>query len=139
MTEAATGGPFKVVAFAGASNWPYWAAEANGLFAREGLEVTLDVAPDSVEMSPTAKSSSPTLRLLRPQQNTAKVLMQHFDETVLFWRWSIRRALLNSSAGRGRLCDLKVGGSSLSFSRYRGVFESEHLYVDTIAPLSVGR
>jgi ABC-type nitrate/sulfonate/bicarbonate transport system substrate-binding protein len=44
-------GPFKIVAFAGASNWPYWAAEANGLFACEGLEVALDFTPDSVEMA----------------------------------------------------------------------------------------
>jgi ABC-type nitrate/sulfonate/bicarbonate transport system substrate-binding protein len=46
-----TGGPFKIVAFAGASNWPYWAAEANGFFAREGLGVTLDFTPDSIEMA----------------------------------------------------------------------------------------
>jgi hypothetical protein len=42
---------FKVVAFAGASNWPYWAAEANGFFTREGLGVALDFTPDSIEMA----------------------------------------------------------------------------------------
>jgi ABC-type nitrate/sulfonate/bicarbonate transport system substrate-binding protein len=46
-----TGGPFKVVAFAGASNWPYWAAEANGFFTREGLDALLDFTPDSIEMA----------------------------------------------------------------------------------------
>ena len=44
-------GPFKIVAFAGASNWPYWAAEANGLFARHGLEPVLDFTPDSIAMA----------------------------------------------------------------------------------------
>jgi len=43
--------PFKVVAFAGASNWPFWAAEAKGLFAREGLAVNLDFTPDSVALA----------------------------------------------------------------------------------------
>ncbi len=78
MTEAATGGPFKVVAFAGASNWPYWAAEANGLFAREGLEVTLDVTPDSVEMSATAKSISPTPPAIASSTEQGKSLYAAF-------------------------------------------------------------
>ncbi len=43
--------PFKVVAFAGASNWPFWAAESKGLFAREGLTVSLDFTPDSVALA----------------------------------------------------------------------------------------
>lgn len=46
-----TRGPFKIVAFAGASNWPYWAADANGFFAREGLDAVLDFTPDSIEMA----------------------------------------------------------------------------------------
>jgi ABC-type nitrate/sulfonate/bicarbonate transport system substrate-binding protein len=44
-------GVFKIVAFAGASNCPYWAAEAKGFFVREGLDVALDFTPDSVEMA----------------------------------------------------------------------------------------
>ena len=43
--------PFKVVAFAGASNWPFWAAESKGLFAREGLAVSLDFTPDSIALA----------------------------------------------------------------------------------------
>jgi ABC-type nitrate/sulfonate/bicarbonate transport system substrate-binding protein len=38
----------KVVAFAGASNWPYWVAQEKGFFKKEGLEVSLDITPNSV-------------------------------------------------------------------------------------------
>ena len=43
--------PFKVVAFAGSSNWPFWAAQEKGLFAREGLDATLTITPNSVELA----------------------------------------------------------------------------------------
>ena len=48
QTEAA---PFKIVAFAGASNWPYWVAEAKGFFQREGLAVSLEITPNSAELA----------------------------------------------------------------------------------------
>jgi ABC-type nitrate/sulfonate/bicarbonate transport system substrate-binding protein len=48
QTEAT---PFKVVAFAGASNWPYWVGEAKGFFQREGLSVSLEITPNSVELA----------------------------------------------------------------------------------------
>jgi ABC-type nitrate/sulfonate/bicarbonate transport system substrate-binding protein len=41
----------RAVAFAGASNWPFWVAEEKGFFKREGLEVTLDITPNSVELA----------------------------------------------------------------------------------------
>lgn len=43
--------PLRVVAFAGASNLPFWAAQEQGLFARRGVTVTLDITPNSVEMA----------------------------------------------------------------------------------------
>ncbi len=41
----------RLVVFAGASNWPLWAAEAHGFLAAEGLAVTVDVTPNSTEMA----------------------------------------------------------------------------------------
>lgn len=41
----------KVVAFAGASNWPYWVAQEKGFFKREGIESTLEITPNSVELA----------------------------------------------------------------------------------------
>jgi ABC-type nitrate/sulfonate/bicarbonate transport system substrate-binding protein len=41
----------KVVAFAGASNWPYWVAQEKGFFKKEGIETTLDITPNSVELA----------------------------------------------------------------------------------------
>lgn len=43
--------PLRVVAFAGASNLPIWAAQQQGLFARGGLEVTLELTPNSRAMA----------------------------------------------------------------------------------------
>jgi ABC-type nitrate/sulfonate/bicarbonate transport system substrate-binding protein len=43
--------PFKVVAFAGASNWPFWVGEEKGFFGREGLTVALEITPNSVELA----------------------------------------------------------------------------------------
>lgn len=48
---AATAETIKVVAFAGASNWPYWVAQEKGLFKKEGIDTTLDITPNSVEMA----------------------------------------------------------------------------------------
>ena len=47
----ATAQTVKVVAFAGASNWPYWVAQEKGFFKQEGIETTLDITPNSVEMA----------------------------------------------------------------------------------------
>ncbi len=41
----------KVVAFAGASNWPFWACQQEGLFARENVDVSLDFTPNSIELA----------------------------------------------------------------------------------------
>ena len=43
--------PFRVVAFAGASNLPLWAGQDNGLFARRGLDVVVEITPNSVELA----------------------------------------------------------------------------------------
>jgi ABC-type nitrate/sulfonate/bicarbonate transport system substrate-binding protein len=43
--------PFKVVAFAGASNWPFWVGQEKGFFRREGVEVVLELTPNSVELA----------------------------------------------------------------------------------------
>jgi ABC-type nitrate/sulfonate/bicarbonate transport system substrate-binding protein len=43
--------PFRVEAFAGASNLPLWAGQQQGLFARRGLDVTVDITPGSVPMA----------------------------------------------------------------------------------------
>ncbi len=43
--------PLRVVAFAGASNLPFWAGQQEGLFARHGIDVSLDITPNSVEMA----------------------------------------------------------------------------------------
>ena len=48
---AAQSGQVRVVAFAGASNWPYWVAQEKGLFNKEGVEASLDITPNSVEMA----------------------------------------------------------------------------------------
>ena len=41
----------KVVAFAGASNWPFWIGQEKGFFKKNGVETTLDITPNSVEMA----------------------------------------------------------------------------------------
>jgi ABC-type nitrate/sulfonate/bicarbonate transport system substrate-binding protein len=43
--------PFKVVAFAGSSNLPIWLGQIQGIFAKRGLNVTVDITPNSVEMA----------------------------------------------------------------------------------------
>lgn len=43
--------PLKVVAFAGASNLPFWVGQDKGLFAREGIAPVLEITPNSVEMA----------------------------------------------------------------------------------------
>ena len=60
QTEA---GPLKVVAFAGASNWPFWVGQEKGFFSREGVEVTLDLTPNSVELAKSLHSGRYDLAL----------------------------------------------------------------------------
>src|ERR671917_221603 len=48
---SAQAGQVRVVAFAGASNWPYWVAQEKGLFKKEGVEASLDITPNSVELA----------------------------------------------------------------------------------------
>ncbi len=43
--------PLKVVAFAGASNWPMWIGEAKGFFAAENLAPSLAITPNSRQMA----------------------------------------------------------------------------------------
>ena len=40
--------PLSVIVFPGGFNWPIWVAQAAGLFARHGVEVTLTPTPNSV-------------------------------------------------------------------------------------------
>jgi ABC-type nitrate/sulfonate/bicarbonate transport system substrate-binding protein len=49
-SAAALAQTVKVVAFAGASNWPYWVAQEKGFFKRENIETSLDITPSSVEL-----------------------------------------------------------------------------------------
>lgn len=43
--------PLHIVIFAGASNWPLWIAQQQGLFTAEGLDVRLSVTPGSAQMA----------------------------------------------------------------------------------------
>ena len=43
--------PLKLVAFAGASNWPVWIGQQKGFFAKEKLEATLEITPNSRQMA----------------------------------------------------------------------------------------
>ena len=41
----------KVVAFAGASNWPFWVGQQKGFFEQNKIEAQLDITPNSIEMA----------------------------------------------------------------------------------------
>ncbi len=41
--------PLEVIAFGGGGNWPVWAAQEMGLFAKNGIAVKLSFTPNSVE------------------------------------------------------------------------------------------
>lgn len=41
----------RVVAFAGASNWPFWVGQEKGFFKREAVEPVLEITPNSIEMA----------------------------------------------------------------------------------------
>jgi ABC-type nitrate/sulfonate/bicarbonate transport system substrate-binding protein len=51
LPSVATAEPFRVVAFAGASNWPFWIGQEKGFFKAAGVEPTLEITPNSVEMA----------------------------------------------------------------------------------------
>jgi ABC-type nitrate/sulfonate/bicarbonate transport system substrate-binding protein len=40
--------PLEVIAFGGGGNWPVWAAQEKGLFAKNGIEIKLNLTPNSV-------------------------------------------------------------------------------------------
>ena len=44
--------PLSVIVFPGGFNWPIWAAQDNGYFARSGIEVELTPTPNSVFQLP---------------------------------------------------------------------------------------
>ena len=46
---AQAGKTLELIAFPGGGNWPVWAAEEKGLFARNGIAVKLSFTPNSVE------------------------------------------------------------------------------------------
>ncbi len=48
---SASAAEFKVVAFAGASNWPFWIGQEKGFFKNNNVEPVLDITPNSVEMA----------------------------------------------------------------------------------------
>jgi ABC-type nitrate/sulfonate/bicarbonate transport system substrate-binding protein len=51
VLHAQTARPLKVVAFAGASNWPMWIGETKGFFAQQDLSVSLALTPNSRQMA----------------------------------------------------------------------------------------
>jgi ABC-type nitrate/sulfonate/bicarbonate transport system substrate-binding protein len=51
VLRAQSARPLRVVAFAGASNWPMWIGEAKGFFAAENLSVSLALTPNSRQMA----------------------------------------------------------------------------------------
>jgi ABC-type nitrate/sulfonate/bicarbonate transport system substrate-binding protein len=51
LTYPAQADPFRVVAFAGASNWPFWVGQEKGFFAADKLEAVLEITPNSTEMA----------------------------------------------------------------------------------------
>jgi ABC-type nitrate/sulfonate/bicarbonate transport system substrate-binding protein len=51
ISHAQSARPLKVVAFAGASNWPMWIGEAKGFFAAEALAPSLALTPNSRQMA----------------------------------------------------------------------------------------
>jgi ABC-type nitrate/sulfonate/bicarbonate transport system substrate-binding protein len=48
-SACAQGTKLEVIAFGGGGNWPVWAAQEKGLFAKNGLAVNLSFTPNSVE------------------------------------------------------------------------------------------
>ena len=52
-----------IIAFAGASNWPVWAGQARGVFAEQGLELTLSLTPNSRHMARALHSGAAAIAL----------------------------------------------------------------------------
>jgi ABC-type nitrate/sulfonate/bicarbonate transport system substrate-binding protein len=53
----------KVIAFAGASNWPLWVGQELGFFAVEGIELTLEMTVSSVQMAQALHSGAAQVAL----------------------------------------------------------------------------
>jgi ABC-type nitrate/sulfonate/bicarbonate transport system substrate-binding protein len=51
LSASAQSTPVKIVAFAGASNWPLWIGQQKNFFARQDLNIQLDITPNSIEMA----------------------------------------------------------------------------------------
>jgi ABC-type nitrate/sulfonate/bicarbonate transport system substrate-binding protein len=68
--SAAAAAPLRVMGFGGSSNWPIFVAQANGLFARHGLEVELSTARDS------------TTQLAMLAEGRIDIAMTAFDNVV---------------------------------------------------------
>ncbi|NBS02089.1 MAG: ABC transporter substrate-binding protein [Rhizobiales bacterium] len=63
VTSHVCAADFKVVAFAGASNWPFWIGQEKGLFKAHSIEPVLDITPNSVEMAKNLYSGKYDLAL----------------------------------------------------------------------------
>jgi len=48
-SACAQGTKLELIAFGGGGNWPVWAAQEKGLFAKNGISVNLSFTPNSVE------------------------------------------------------------------------------------------
>ena len=64
--------PLRVMGFGGSSNWPLFVAQANGLFARRGLEVNVAAAQDS------------TTQLADLAEGRIDIAMTAFDNVVAY-------------------------------------------------------
>ncbi len=62
----------RVIAFAGASNWPLWAGQQLGLFAAEGIDLALDLTPSSVQMAQALHSGA------------AQIALTSFDNVIAY-------------------------------------------------------
>jgi len=55
--------PLKVIAFAGASNWPLWAGQQMGFFADQGIDLALELTASSVQMARALHSGAAQIAL----------------------------------------------------------------------------
>ena len=63
FAQPAAAEPLRVVAFAGASNLPFWAGQEEGLFAAHSIAATLDLTPTSEAMARNLQSGRYDLAL----------------------------------------------------------------------------
>lgn len=55
--------PLKLVAFAGASNWPLWVGQQLGFLAEQGVDLTLELTASSIQMAQALHSGSAQIAL----------------------------------------------------------------------------